>query len=146
MSHVATIAVEVNDLEALRAACGRLGLEFRKGQKSYRWYGTHVGDDPLPEGFTADELGKCEHAIALPNNPGAYEVGIVWRDGKFRLLWDFWAGGGGLQAAIGDDGKKLKVAYAIERARIVARQTGHTIREVRRADGSTVLELMKARG
>jgi hypothetical protein len=113
-SHVAEIDLEVRDLDALERACHRLGLEFRWGQKSYRWWGTHVGDYPLPAGFTVDDLGKCSHAIAIPNNSQAYEVGVVQKaDGSYGLLWDFIGGGYGLEAVVGSECKKLTDEYSI---------------------------------
>ena len=111
MSHVARIDMEIKDLTALKAAAKLLGMEFLEGQTTYRWYGRHVGDYSLPEGFKASDLGKCEHAIGIPNDKKAYEIGVVKRrDGKegYTLLWDFWAGGYGLEAKVGKDGNKLK--------------------------------------
>jgi len=40
-------------------------LEFAEGEGSYRWYGEHVGDYPLPEGFEEHDLGRCDHVIRL---------------------------------------------------------------------------------
>jgi hypothetical protein len=120
MSHVAKIQVVIKDLKALKAACAQIGLELVEGQKQYAWYGKHVGDYPLPEGFTAADLGKCDHAIRVIKQPlrpdgtahyrSAYEVGVVKnKDSEgYTLLWDFWAGGYGLQEAIGDEAKKLR--------------------------------------
>lgn len=65
MSHVATIEIEIQDLADLRAACLDLGLVFAEGQQEYNWYGTHVGDFALPEGFTEADLGRCDHAIRM---------------------------------------------------------------------------------
>lgn len=100
MSHVATIDVEIRSLEDLRAACKRLGLEFVEGQETYRWYGRHVGDYPLPKGFEISDLGKCKHAIRIPlSTEGAdlaYEIGVAARrDGGngYVLLWDFFNSG-----------------------------------------------------
>src|SRR6266446_5904173 len=100
MSHVAEIDMEIKDLDALKAAAQDLGLEFCEGQQTYKWYGHSVGDFPMPAGFKEQDLGKCEHALRVKGNPGAYEIGIVpRRDGRpgYTLLWDFWAGGLGLQ-------------------------------------------------
>tara|TARA_Y100001980_G_C14459122_1_gene241412 strand:- start:36 stop:491 length:456 start_codon:yes stop_codon:yes gene_type:complete len=114
MSHVAVVKVEVTDLKSLAKACEALGLQLNLGQKTYRWYGRHVGDYPLPEGFTQQDLGKCDHAISVPGKPGAYEVGLCSRNGgkSYQLLWDFWAGGHGLQELVGDDCQKLIHEYA----------------------------------
>jgi hypothetical protein len=115
MSHVTTVNLEVKDLESLKTAAKMLGLEFVENQKTFRWYGHHVGDYPMPKGFKAEDMGRCEHALRIPGNKQAYEVGVVRRrDGKagYALMWDFWAGGHGLQNAIGNDGNRLKQSYA----------------------------------
>jgi len=86
MSHVTVIEFEIRDLECLRQACTELGLEFREGQKTFRWFGVHVGDYKVPDGFAVQDMGKCDHAIGLPGNgpsKKAYEIGVVRRrDGK----------------------------------------------------------------
>lgn len=139
MSHVAKIKVEIKDLHALRAAAESLGLRFNLHQKTYKWYGSSVGDYPLPEGFTAADLGKCNHAISIPGNSTAYEIGVVERNGKFTLLWDFWQGGYGLVERVGKDGQKLIQAYARQVAIKQARAQGMTVTETTREDGTIVL-------
>lgn len=130
MSHVATVDVHITDLDALKAACQQIGLEFREGQQTFRWYGRHVGDYPLPEGFTQQDMGRCEHALRLPGNTQAYEVGIVpRRDGKpgYLLMYDFWRGGFGLEAAIGKEAKTLKQHYAAQVAMKQVRKQGFRV-------------------
>jgi hypothetical protein len=115
MSHVVTCELEIKDLEALKSAAKMLGMEFVEGQTTYNWYGHHVGDWPLPKGFTKNDMGKCDHALRIPNNSKAYEVGVAKRrDNRpgYTLLYDFWSGGYGLMDKIGKDGNKLKQAYA----------------------------------
>lgn len=120
MSHVAIVDIEIKDFAALARACENLGLVFNEGQKTYRWYGRSVGDYPLPTGFAASDLGKCDHAISIPGNKQAYEIGICKsREGKKSsiLMWDFWAGGHGMQAKAGKDCESLIHEYAKEVAR-----------------------------
>lgn len=125
MSHVATIEIEITNLQDLKAAVAELGLEWAEGQQLYNWYGEHVGDYPLPAGFAIEDLGRCEHAIKLGLQDRAeayarhgvmpYEIGVVRRrDGKpgWALLWDFFAGGFGLEDKIGKDAGRLKQAIA----------------------------------
>lgn len=120
MSHVSSIAIEINDLDALDAACKTLGLELIRGQKTYKWYGRWVndysqGDAAYKNGIDPKDYGKCEHAIRVVGKPGAYEVGVArTTDGKLTLVWDLWAGGRGLQEAIGDKGSKLLQEYAMQ--------------------------------
>ena len=71
MSHITTIELDIKDLDALKVAAEKLGLEFRRGQETYKWFGRSVGDSPLPAGFRKQDLGKCEHALRIPNNSRA---------------------------------------------------------------------------
>lgn len=161
MSHIAQIDLEIRDLEALKLACNRLGLEFREGQQKYRWWGQSQGDYPLPAGYAVEDLGKCIHAIGIPNDtqthkcysaiasanvPGAYEIGIVRRkDGKpgYSLLWDFYCGGYGLEDKVGANCSRLKQAYATEVAKKKALQQGFRVQERKLSNGSVQLVLSK---
>ena len=105
MSHIAKIELEINSLEDLKAACIRLGFVFQENQNSYTWYGRWVGDSPLPEGINIDDLGKCDHAIKIPEC--AYEIGVVKRGYKYTLLWDSWHRGG-LEQKIGKGCRNIK--------------------------------------
>ena len=128
MSHVSAIELEIKDMDALKAACERLGLKWMEGKTTYRWYGQFMGDYPLPEGFKAEDLGKCTHAISVPG--ASYEIGVVTRNGKTTLLWDFWSSGG-LEKILGKGGGKLKQAYTIETAKRAAKKAGYRVQEKR---------------
>lgn len=120
MSHVADMELHIKDLEALARAAKRLGMELVLDKKTFKWYGTHVGDYPLPAGFSAQDMGHCDHAMRVTGNKGAYEIGVCKRrDGEpgYQLLFDFFAGGFGLMEKIGDSGGLLKQAYALEVAK-----------------------------
>ena len=132
MSHVAKIELEVTDLCALKAACRDQGLVFVEDQKSYAWYGRWVGDHPLPEGFSEEDLGQCDHAILVPG--ARYEIGVVRRPGKYHLLWDFWHEGG-LEQALGPNACRLKQAYARSRVLTEARRRGYKVHEKRTTQG-----------
>lgn len=112
MSHISKMELEITSLADLKQACQRLGMTFIDNQKTYKWYGHWVGDAPLPEGITTEELGLCSHAIKVPEC--TYEIGIVKRGSKYILLWDSWHSGG-LEQKIGKDAGILKQAYSIER-------------------------------
>lgn len=124
MSHISTIELEINDLAALKTACDVLGLQFITGQTTYKWYGRLVNPErtPLPEGITEANLGRCDHAIRVPN--AAYEIGVVKLHNKHVLLADFWSAGG-LKKAVGTNGGLLKQAYAVERIKTEARKKGY---------------------
>lgn len=139
MSHVTAIDVHVTDLDALATACASLGLELVRDQTTYKWYGEHVGDWPVPKGFTKHDLGKCAHAIRVVGKSSAYEVGVVERrDGKpgFTLLWDFWAGGYGLQEKVGKDALKLRHEYAAAVSIKKAQALGYRHSLSRKEDGT----------
>jgi hypothetical protein len=142
MSHIAQVDLHIKDLSALEKACAQLGLELVREQKTYKWYGRVVGDYPLPEGFQAHELGQCEHAIRIPGNSGAYEIGVVARrDGKpgYLLLWDFWHGGFGLEERVGAECKKLRQSYAVQVATKQARGQGFRVQQHVGQDGKVRL-------
>ena len=147
MSHVTTIKMEIKDLQALEECCKKAGLEFRKGQKTYKWWGYSVGDYPIPKGFTKEDLGKCDHAIGVPNK-STYEIGVVVKDGKITLLWDFYGGGQGLEKVAGKDCCNLTQAYtqnvAIKEAKKFASAQGYTVtEEVDSNTNETVITLRK---
>ncbi|WP_243367348.1 DUF1257 domain-containing protein [Fundidesulfovibrio soli] len=133
MSHVSKIEITINDIVCLKQACQRLGFEFRENQRSYIWYGRLVSPDryPLPEGITQQDLGKCHHAIHIPN--ASYEIGVVQQGTKFLLLADFWDTS--LKNAIGDGGGKLKQAYGAERTIQEARRRNYRVIEKKTASG-----------
>jgi hypothetical protein len=147
MSHITAIAIEIKDLAALEAATKELGAELIRNQHTYKWYGTSVGDYPLPAGFTADMLGKCEHAIRLPGNN--YEIGVVrnpLKPSTFTLLYDFWGYGGQhdghkLKAHFGDGLKKLVQLYGVHAATIAARSRGHAVARQTLPNGSIKLQI-----
>ena len=145
MSHIAEVDLLVQDLDALERACARLGLEFVRHQSTYRWYGRSVGDYPLPTGFTAHDLGRCEHAIRVSGNDQAYEIGVApRRDGKpgYVLLWDFYQGGYGLMEHVGEGAHRLQQTYALEVTLQTIAAMSHCVTgQTELADGSIVLEL-----
>lgn len=137
-SHVAELDIRVTDLAALADAAQRLGLEFRWGQQTYRWFGHYVGDTPLPEGQTLDTLGKCIHAIGVPGNAEAYEVGIIAKpDCSYALAFDYWNGGYGLEELAGPECKKLTDEYAMVVAERAATMQGWLFE--RQGDGSLLI-------
>ncbi|EIQ01079.1 hypothetical protein OpiT1DRAFT_05647 [Opitutaceae bacterium TAV1] len=139
MSHVESVSVKITDLNSLKAACARLGVEFLEGRKTYKWYGRSVGDYKLPEGFTAEDLGKCEHAIRVPGVD--YEIGVAKApDGKgYTCLYDFWGPGEGLLKKFGKGLTKLVDMYSLETLKAKARAKGYLSREAALPNGKTRL-------
>lgn len=142
MSHVAKIQLQITDLDALDAACRELGLTLNRDQRSYAWFGRHVGDYPLPEGFTQHDLGHCEHAIKVPGTN--WEIGVARARGHshYTLLFDFYGSQGQpiAKAIGGNEGTKLKRAYATHAAIQQAKKQGWTYTR-REVNGKTKLTL-----
>src|ERR1019366_9119844 len=118
LSHVASIRLQITELDALKKACAGLGLEFKENQKTFKWYGTWVNDYNAQDaayrnGIKTQDYGKCTHALSVAGNPDAYEVGLMPNpNGKgFVPVFDFYgAQGAALAAKIGRDGGLLKQA------------------------------------
>ena len=137
MSHVIKTKMEYRDFNAILQAGADCGLVFHEGQREYRWYGRFMGDYALPEGMTADMLGRCDHAMGIPGDSFAYEVGITTRpSGGFDVLYDFWSGGKGLEDKIGIQGIKFRERYAIHAAQNAVEALGYYSEET--AEGLTV--------
>ena len=128
MSHISKIELEIRDLESLKQACKKLGFLFMENQNHYTWYGKWVGNQPLPDGISEEDLGKCTHAIHVP--AAVFEIGVVQRGKSYILLWDSWVGGG-LQKHIGKDAGILRQAYAIASVKKESRRKGYRITEKR---------------
>ena len=139
MSHITEISVEIKDLDSLEAACKEMGLELVRGQARYKWFGRFVGGAPMPAGMTEAEMGRCNHAIRIPGNAQAYEIGVCQQGGNFVLRWDSWQGGYGMQDIVGKDAGKLSQAYAVQVASKQARRQGMSVVQTRLADGRVQL-------
>jgi hypothetical protein len=113
MSHIVEMNFEIMDLDCLKTACKNLGFTFIENQKNYKWYGRWVGDTPMPEGLTTEDLGKCDHVISVPGC--SYEVGVVKnKNGKgYSLQYDYYRRGG-LEQVIGKYAAPIKQEYITE--------------------------------
>jgi hypothetical protein len=122
MSHIAICELHIKDLACLQKAGELLGLEFRKDQKTYKWYGAYANDfhesnAAYHHGHRPEDYGKCDHALAVKGNPDAYEIGVVpRRDGQpgYSLLYDFWQDGYGLMEKVGPNANRLRQEYAAQ--------------------------------
>jgi hypothetical protein len=142
MSHLIQMEVEVKDLDCLRKAGEALGLDLTEAS-TYRWYGRSVGDYPLPAEIISEDLGKCSYKMSVRGLPGAYEIGVVQREGKYILLWDFWRGGYGLQERIGVGGTKLVDRYSAEVVKKDYSRRGYRVTEKTAADGTILLQAVR---
>lgn len=144
MSHVASIDIEIKDLAALKAACAEVGLQFKEGQTTYKWYGRWMNDySGADAAFKADvspkDYGKCAHAIGVPGNSQAYEIGVVQaKDGKYKLVWDFWQGGFGLEKLAGPKCSHLVQSYVGHVAKKTLAQQGYAFTGTKKLKDGTV--------
>jgi len=150
MSHVTSVKLKIRDLTALRLAVQRLGGTLVEGQLTYNWWGQSVGDTKLPEGFTVEMLGKCQHAIRVPG--GNYEIGVVKMPaGHYELAYDsysFGAGPNGIKADgqklhvyFGDQLKGLIQIYGVTAATLAAKAKGWMVSETKLSNGAIKLQM-----
>jgi hypothetical protein len=130
-SHVTKVDVQFKSLDAIRAAAEALGMDLLQ-KDTYRWWGRAVGDYPLPEGFSASDLGKCDYALGVRGSADAFEAGLVLKNGAYHMLYDFYGmRGQKLIKAIGQDASKFKAEYALAAARQRAEQLGWMVERQR---------------
>ena len=139
MSHITDVKLKVRDLDALEEACEELGLELRRGQTTFAWWGTFVGDSRSYGELDPQAFGTCAHAIRVkgttPRNGsgGPWEIGVVpARDGDgFVIGFDtYGTAGAALLEKVGRDANRLRQEYAaavaVRKARKAAALRGFT--------------------
>ena len=101
-----------------------------------------MGDYPLPEGMAKEDLGKCDHAIEVPN--ANYEIGVIKNKNKegYSLYWDFWSGGK-LIEHLGQNAWKLTQEYTIQQGIYSAGLEGHTYKVEELKDRKRLKNLCK---
>jgi hypothetical protein len=140
MSHVAIVEIEVDDLGALKAACEKLGIEFRENQKTWKWFGRWVNDYHAAEasyhhGLKPEDYGKSDHAIHVPG--ANYEVGVIKRGNKYQLHYDNYGRGGGMEPKLGGRGlPAIKQEYGAQRTRRMMMRKGYQVTRKVLTDGS----------
>lgn len=146
MSHVTTLKVQIKNLQALEEACQKIGLKFNRHQKHYKWWGRFVGDY-AEAGTNQAEMGHCDHAISVPGNDQAYEIGVTAKGDGYVLQFDFYGqGGAGVEAVAGLKCSKLIDAYTkivtIKEATKLAETEGYVVSvEEDAKTGETVITL-----
>ena len=141
MSHVVDCNIVIKDLEAFKAACEELGMEFRLNQKTWKWYGQWVNDYDAQDaaykaGIKPEDYGKCVHAAAVKGDSSAYELGLVKnpKGEGFLLVFDFFGTEGrALQEKIGKNASKLKSEYGLKLLEKTAKKRGYKVEGVTRS-------------
>lgn len=146
MSHVATVDLQILDLDALKAACEEIGLIWKEGQKTYRWYQKWMNDygkddAAYKNGIKPEDYGKCEHAIGTKSN--GYEIGVVKNPkGKgYVLIWDFFDGT--IEKAAGKQCDKLFKTYSKNVAVKQVKRLGYTAQVTTNANGEIEITATK---
>lgn len=164
MSHVAAFQTEpgkplICDLEAVKFAAANLGMIARLDNK-YKWWGHHVGDYPLPEGWTKEDMGNNAHMVLsvspekrkeLGIGADCYELAIIAdkkNPGAYTMMYDFYGQGRGLDKVIGapisEKGKVTQIApifmqhYRMCCDALAAKEVGDKISFEEQEDGSWV--------
>jgi hypothetical protein len=143
MSHVEKMDNSFrNSPEGIEEAklCAKLmGAEFIENKKTYVWYGRHVGDYPLPQGFKPKDLGKCEHVLRFPG--ARYEVGLVkdpLNPDRLVPLYDFYERA--LKDKIGGEkAPLLKQAMVEATTTLECKRRGHVVERIKLPDGGVRL-------
>ena len=141
MSHVDLIADQIRNLDTLWDTCKELGLSVKLNQKHYKWYGYHVGDYPIPDGLTINDMGKCEHCIEVPG--AKYDIGVIkdpYDKQHYKLIWDFWDKN--LPEILGKDAWKLRAKYKEKEALRAAKVKRKTIRKEKLSDRTRIYVYM----
>jgi len=139
VSHVAIVELCIDDLSDLKRACCELGLEFMEDKKTFKWYGKVIGNYKQSNSVCINgiwsknrdtkDYGRCEHAIGIKGSDVSYELGVVKSsDGiGYKLVYDNWRGGKGLEDVIGINAIKLSREYSAQRVTSVAQRNGYRI-------------------
>jgi hypothetical protein len=116
LSHIVTIQTEVRDVSAIQAACRRLGLAE-----------SVFGKNTL---FSSEVTGW---AVQLP----AWQFPLVCDTPLGKLHYDNFQGHWGEQKEL----DRFLQAYAVEKAKLEARQKGHSVTECSLPNGSIKLTI-----
>ena len=124
MSHmVRESPIVIKNLSTLKRACQALGMEWREGQTTARYWG--------------GEATGYRHAIKVPGTN--WEIGVKeTAQGEYALEADFY----------GQEGKKVRGAYnrllqrySSEEVKRQARLKGYSVKETRLPNGQVRLEV-----
>lgn len=127
MSHLVTMKCKITDLDALDEACKQRGVELVRGQQTFKHF--------------AGRRSPCTHAIRVPNNPDAYEIGVILSGTgqEFSLQADEWAGAYGMTAKVGQGCEQLAQEYAVQTSVLQLMSEGYQVQLDRQEDGRIFL-------
>ena len=149
MSHVALIELAFKSIELMAEAAASLGGKLVCGQETYKWYGMwlndyHANEAAVTQGVNPKTFGKCDHAIVFPGCQ--YEVGVIRnKDGSYKMIYDNYIGGGGLEKVCGKGLSKLTQNYGVKLGHQTLKKRGfkRKLKETTLPDGTIRLEALK---
>lgn len=120
MSHFTEIKTQVRDIDALRSACGELGLELIPNGTA--------------RGYANNDLAG-EYVIRLK---GPYDIAANRaKEGTYALTCDWWAGH--VEKEVGKNYGKLLQLYGVHKTLREARRKGCMVQRKNQQDGSIKL-------
>ena len=120
MSHFTSIQTQIKDIEALRQACGELGLTLLQNTEARGYYENKIRGD---------------FVIQLK---GPYDIAVQkQKDGTFGLTSDLFAGH--VEKEVGSNYGKLLQLYDVHKAMKEARRKGHLVTRSQKQDGAIKL-------
>jgi hypothetical protein len=149
MSHTVSLDLQVKSLDSLTAACRILGLTFDRNRSSWRWYGRFLSDyngndAAFKHGVKPEEYGTADAGVITC--PGAgYDVGVYKVGNTYRLVYDNWHGGMGLDEKLGVGLTRLKAQYGIEVAKRILSKQGYRCKPRIDKHGRPMIIASKAR-
>lgn len=156
MSHVASVELQITNLDALEQAAEACGLELIRESKTFSWFGRFLNDwsneqrAAALKGYDPKQFGHCEHELRLKGSrrgDGNYSIGLVPRlDGKpgWELLYDTYGQGHKLEAAAGVNLNGLRDQYAAALAERKCKAMGYKVKRRVTQDGDIQVVAVKA--
>jgi hypothetical protein len=133
--------ISINDIEILKRAVKIMGLVWKEGQTTYKWYAD--GRDTKAKTTLESSQGICEHAIGFAPGQSSYEyeIGVVKnKDGEgWKLVFDPYD----VIAAskVGNQCEKLINEYSQAYIRDFAERNGFTTEVTTDAEGNLCMTL-----
>jgi len=122
MSHFTTITTQIRDVDALRDACGELGLALLQNAEARGYYTQRTHGD-----------------FVIQLN-GPYDIAVNRQDsGSYGLTADLWEGA--VEKEVGQRFGKLLQLYGVHKATREARRKGHLVSRSQKQDGTIKLTI-----
>ncbi|MDP1711989.1 MAG: hypothetical protein Q8K86_05980 [Candidatus Nanopelagicaceae bacterium] len=118
MSHVATVQIELKDMEVLKAVCAKHKIPLRIGPHTVELYSGHVA---------------CDASFKLPG--WRYPVAVVGKELKMDNFLGRWGQQKELDAVV--------QGYAVEKTTKQARSMGYSVSQQQKTDGTVQLTLYR---